>query len=94
MLISYIDTFNILTPEQHGFRKYISTHTAVQSFVEHIQDALDKQQYVIGICLDLTTAYDVVNHFILLDKLEFCGIRGPGKSWFESYLSTDRSLLK
>jgi hypothetical protein len=86
-LISYIDTFNILAPEQHGFRKYKSTHTAVHSFVEHIQEALDKQQYVIGICLDLTRVYDVVNHSILLDKLEFYGIRGPGKAWFESCLS-------
>jgi hypothetical protein len=62
-------------------------NTAVQSFVEHIQEALDKQLYVIGICLDLIRAYDDVNHPILLDKLEFYGIRGPGKAWFESYLS-------
>jgi hypothetical protein len=58
-----------------------STHTAVQSFVEYIQEALDKQLYVIGNCLDLTKAYDV-KHSILLDKLELYGIRGPGKAWF------------
>jgi hypothetical protein len=86
-LVSYIDTFNILCPEQHGFWKYKSTHTAVQSFVQHIREALDKQLYVIEICLDLTRAYDVLNHSILLDKLEVYGIRGPGKAWFESYLS-------
>jgi hypothetical protein len=93
-LISYIDTVNILTPEQHGFRKYKSTHTAVQSFVEHVQQVLDKQQYVIGICLDLTRAYDVVNHCILLNKLESYGIRGPGKAWFESYLSNRSQFVE
>ena len=55
--------------------------------MEHIQEALDKQLYVIGICLDLTKVYDDVYHSILLDKLKFCGIRGPSKAWFESYLS-------
>ena len=43
-LISYIDTFNILTPEQHGFRKYKFTHTAVQS-LWNISRKLDKQLF-------------------------------------------------
>jgi hypothetical protein len=74
--------------------KYKSARTAVQSFVEHIQEALAKQQYVTGICLDLTRAYDVVNHSILLDKLECYGIRGTGKAWFESYLSNRSQFVE
>jgi hypothetical protein len=42
---------------------------------------------VIGIFFDLSKAYDVINHEILLDKLDYYGIRGKTKLWLESYLS-------
>jgi hypothetical protein len=44
--------------------------------------------------LDLTRAYDVVNHSILLDKLEFYVIRDPDKAWFESYLSNRSQFVE
>jgi hypothetical protein len=72
---------------QHGFRESKSTQSASQSFIEYIQEAMDKSFYVAGICLDLTKAYDVLNHYILLDKLNCYGIRGTTNQWFKSYLS-------
>jgi hypothetical protein len=41
---------------------------------------------VIGLFLDLTKAYRVLNHQILLNKLEKYGIRGLTNKWFQSYL--------
>jgi len=46
-----------------------------------------KQLYVLGSFFDLTKAYDLINHEILLTKLEYYGIRGTIKGWVESYLS-------
>jgi hypothetical protein len=86
-LIRYVDKFNLLTEVQHGLRKGKSTETVSQSFIEHIQEALDNHYHVVGIFLDLTKAYDVVNHDILLNKLDSYGIIGVSKLWFKSYLT-------
>jgi len=57
------------------------------TFIENIQQALDNKLHVVGIFLDFTKAYDVINHNILLYKLESYGVRGIINFWFKSYLS-------
>ena len=86
-LSSFLKKFNILTDEQNGFRNNKSTITACHAFIETIQQALDNNLHAIGIFLDLTKAYDVINHNILLCKLESYGVRGVIILWFKSYLS-------
>jgi hypothetical protein len=55
---------------QNGFRKVKSIDTTVQAFIERIQEALNKRDHSTGIFIDLTKAYDVFNHKLLLDKLK------------------------
>jgi hypothetical protein len=45
-----------------------------------------------GIFLDLTKAYDILNHRVLLSKLDAYGIRGVANLWFESYLSLQQRV--
>jgi len=59
---------------------------ASQIFIENISESMDKQLYVLGLLFDLTNAYDTTNNEILLNKLEYCGIRGTLKAWIKSYL--------
>ena len=47
---------------------------------------VDTRKFGCGICVDLQTAFDTVNHNILLLKLEHYGIRGTTLDWFRSYL--------
>ncbi len=54
---------------------------------EQIRAALDKGDYALGLYLDLSKAFDTVNHKILLKKLECYGVRGIVLDWFSSYLS-------
>ena len=55
--------------------------------VENIKKSLDNKTNVCGLFIDLQTAFDMVNHKILLDKLYHCGVRRPDHICFESYLT-------
>jgi hypothetical protein len=62
--------------------------------LEKIYEALEKKISTIDIFLDLSYAYDVINHKILLDKLEAYGIRGVVNQCFESYLTGCRQCVE
>ena len=60
----------------------------MQKAIEVIED----QDYSCGIFLDFSKETDTVNHSILLKKLEYSGIRGVVKDWFNSYLSNRNQI--
>jgi hypothetical protein len=68
---------------QHRFWANKSPETALQSLVKSTQEALEVKMNPTGIFLDLTNAYDVLNHTILLSKLNSYGTRGVVNLWFE-----------
>jgi hypothetical protein len=86
-LIPFSVDNNMLTEAQSGYRKNKSTHTASQTFIESIQDALGRGLHAIGLLFNFSKAYDVIIHDILVDKLNAFGIRGEANLWFKSYLS-------
>ena len=55
--------------------------------VENIREKLDNKTFSCGVFIDLEKAFDTVHHEILLQKLEFYGIRGICNQWFRSYLA-------
>jgi hypothetical protein len=78
---------NILSVEQHGFRRKGSTETAIFDLTNNILRVLNYSKQVGGILCDLTKASDSVNHEILLTKLDFYGVRGTFSKLFTSYLN-------
>jgi len=93
-LIPFLYENKILTEAPNGFRKGKCLETAVQSFVEIIQEALDKGIQVNESFIDLTKAYDTLNHKVLLEKLSSYGIRGIANLWFKSYLANKRQCIE
>jgi len=66
---------------------------ACQSFIGGTLEVLDNHLNAVGILLHLAEAYDVLNHQILLKKLEIYSVREVLKLWFKSYLSNLSHLL-
>jgi hypothetical protein len=86
-LNEFLIKFNIIDKSQHGFRKGFSTTTAAFQFIEKIYEAMDNRKKPLGLFIDLSKAFDLVDHKILLTKLEHIGVRGISNDWFKSYLS-------
>ena len=86
-LYKFLTNHNIITQSQYGFRPKLSTEHAVLDLQNSIINNLDKNNTSIAVFLDLSKAFDTINHTILLNKLKYYGIRGLALKWFESYLS-------
>ena len=88
-IYKFIEKYKGIYVLQFGFREKHSTNHALISITETIRSALDNNKSVCGIFVDLQKAFDTVYHEILLEKLQYYGIRGVTNEWFKSYL-TDR----
>ena len=89
----FLEQNNCLYPFQFGFQLNYSTNNALMATVESIQKQLDAGNYTAGVFVDLKKAFDTVDHNILLEKLDYYGIRGVAKNWFESYLNNQKQFV-
>ena len=69
-LVRYLETSNLLPPLQSGFRPRHSTETAVLRVLSDILEAVDRGDVAVLALLDLSTAFDLVDHDILVRRLQ------------------------
>lgn len=85
-IINFFQSCKLFNSFQHGFLANKSIETAVFSFTEEVLDALERGELACGLFLDLSKAFDSLNHNLLLDKLYRYGVRGVALAWLRSYL--------
>ena len=89
-LYNHLQLNKLLYDSQYGFRKSHSTELAALELIDSIYKNLDQGKTPIAIFLDLSKAFDTIDHKILINKLHHCGCRNISLNWFKSYL-TERS---
>ena len=93
-LLCFLDSHQILEASQYGFRRKHSTYMALLDLVDKISCSLDDKLYSIGVFMDLSKAFDTVDHTILLDKLQLYGVRGLACDWFKDYLNNRKQFVQ
>ena len=86
-LYNYLKGNKLITSKQFGFRPTLSTGLALTKLTDSILGDMDASRFTGAVFLDLSKAFDTVDHTILLDKLRILGVDEDSLDWFESYLS-------
>ena len=86
-LITFLTQNNIISKFHHGGRKGHSTITALNQILDNATIQYENNRIAGIIITDMSKAFDTIDHFTLLTRMEYYGIRGPALSIFQSYLS-------
>ena len=92
-LTQFLENNKILFVSQYGFRALHSCEHALLEAQNCLHQALDKKQIAVLLLIDFSKVFDMVDHGILLDKLEHYGVRGHILNWFRTYLTGRRQYV-
>ena len=92
-LYKHLTENNLLYKKQFDFQQKHSTEHAILQLIDQINNNFEKNQFTLGIFIDLTKAFDTVDHNILISKLENYGVRRVNLKWFKSYLDNRKQFI-
>ena len=93
-LYAYFEGNKLLYSSQYGFRQGHSTEFAALELIDKITFLMQERKVPVGVFLDMSKAFDTINHDILLDKLSYLGISGISKDLLASYLSNRQQYVR
>ena len=93
-LYKYLLDSNILYKKQFGFQEGHSTDHAILQLADQMHSNFEQNNFTLGVFIDLSKAFDTVDHNILLKKLEINGIFGKNLKWFKNYLNNRKQYIQ
>ena len=91
---TYLKDSKLFFDHQYGFRPKHSTEYAALELIDRIIIQMDQDEIPINIYLDLSKAFDTIDHLILIDKLKYYGINGTNLNLFSSYLNNRKQYTE
>ena len=92
-LYNHLSQNHILYPKQFSFQKSHSTEHAIIELIDQINCSFEKDHFILGFFIDLSKAFDTVDHHIVVSKLDNYGANGNNLRWFQSYLENRKQYL-
>ena len=92
-IYGFLSREKILTDKQGGFRPGHSTVDTLTMFTDDILHGLNVAKSTVATFIDLRKAFDTVDHFILVDKMKYYGIKNRNILWIETTCQTENKLL-
>ena len=89
----YLSSNKIIIDNQYGFRANHSSYMAILEMYNRISKSIDDHKVSAGVFIDLSKAFDTINHERLFDKLEHYGFRGLSLQWLKDYLSNRKQYV-
>ena len=93
-LYKYLCKEKLLYSKQFGFQKGHSTDHPIVHLVDQIYESYENDNYRLGVFIDLSKAFDTVDHSILLKEIEMYGVNTRNLAWFASYLNGRKQYIK
>ena len=93
-LTEFVKKYEILLCCQFGFRKNHSTSLVLIHLIKKISSAIDRHEIAAGVFLDLSKAFDTLDHEILIAKLAHYGILDAALRWIKSYVSCRQQFVQ
>lgn len=87
-ITEFLEKYDIICKNQHGYQKNKSTNSAITSLLLEVAEGFDNRKTSQLVTCDLSKAFDTINHDVLVEKLEYYGIRGVAKKLIENYLKS------
>ena len=93
-LFNFVTKHHVLHPNQFGFQPNKSTSLAIANVLSTLLNKINSNKHIAFVLFDLKKAFDLINHRLLLTKLQHYGIRGAASRWLSNYLSDRSQIVK
>ena len=85
-MLTFIEKYELFSRTQFGFRQNLSTESALQKLIDYVHNGLTRKHNVGAVFMDLSKAFDIMNHDLLEVKLEHYGFRGTFLKFLMSFI--------